>query len=69
MYYLSVPVEDVDELLLLNSTDHNGATLGVNCQILARHNPAVTCLQIRWIKKEGSYSTRTKKFLPYPVTT
>jgi hypothetical protein len=43
MYYLSVPVEDVDELLLLNGADHDGATLGVNCQILTRHNPAVTC--------------------------
>ena len=37
--YLGIPVEDVDQLLLLNGANHDGSTLGIDSQILARHNP------------------------------
>ena len=38
-FYLCVSVEDVDELLLLDGADHDGPALGVDGQVLPRHDP------------------------------
>lgn len=41
-----VTIENVDELLLLNRTNHHGAPLGVRGQVLTRHNATTTCAPI-----------------------
>lgn len=35
---LCVTIEDVDELLLLDGTNHHGASLRIHSQILSRHD-------------------------------
>ena len=39
MTHVGVPVEDVDELLLLDGADHDGPPLRVDRQVLPRHDP------------------------------
>ena len=42
--YLRVSVENIDELLLLDGRDHDGATLGIDGQVLARHDSTTSGL-------------------------
>ena len=44
---LRVPVEDVDQLLLLDGTNHHGSALGIDGQVLPGHDPPTSRLAER----------------------